>query len=164
LYNGFKLFNVSDILLTFFAVSIACRIGLDASTDSEKKLRIRSAEKLSHSTARHQNRKRQRTSDPSNLTKRAHRRRTWTIQSYSQGCANVHHHLTHASLNPSESTSQTASRSVQPFLQLRQRVPILYNGPPLSPQNCPFASGSGPPSSTWFLGAHLSESTTQTAS
>jgi len=38
-------------------------------------------------------------------------------------------------LGPIQSASQTASRSVQPFLHIsRQRVPILYNGPPfLSP-------------------------------
>jgi len=31
-----------------------------------------------------------RTSGHSNLTKRPHRCRTWTLQSYSPGCANVH--------------------------------------------------------------------------
>ena len=56
-------------------------------------------------------------SGQSNLRKMQHRRRTWTIQSYSPSCANVHSHLTHAFLNPPESTTQTASRSVQPFLQ-----------------------------------------------
>jgi len=35
----------------------------------------------------------------SNLTKRPHRRRTWTVQSYSPGGAYVHHHQ-HASLSP----------------------------------------------------------------
>ena len=39
-----------------------------------------------------------------------------------------------------DSASQTASRSVQPFLHSsRQRVPILYNEPPFRPQNSPFA-------------------------
>ena len=33
-----------------------------------------------------------------NLT--SHRCRTWTVQSYSPGCTNVHPHLTHASLGP----------------------------------------------------------------
>jgi len=52
----------------------------------------------------------------------------------------VHSHLIHASLDQSESKSQTASRLVQPFLpSSRQRVCILYNRPPLPPQNCPFA-------------------------
>jgi len=61
------------------------------------------------------------TSGRSNLTKKGrivglaaeHGRFT----SYSPGCANVHPHVTHASLGPSESTTQTASPSVQPFLQ-----------------------------------------------
>jgi len=61
------------------------------------------------------------------------------------GSANVHPHLTHASLGPPESLPQTASRSVRPFLhRWPQRVPILYSGPPLPPQNCPFSLGSGP--------------------
>ena len=32
----------------------------------------------------------------------------------------------------------------------RERVHILYNGSPFSPQNFPFTWGSGPPSNTWF--------------
>jgi len=39
------------------------------------------------------------------------------VQSYSPGCANVHLHLLHASLGQPKSTSQMASRSIQPFLQ-----------------------------------------------
>jgi len=40
-------------------------------------------------------------------------------------------HLIH-SFGPPESSTQTASRSVQPFLySSSQTVPILYNGPPL---------------------------------
>jgi len=40
-------------------------------------------------------------------------------------------HLTHASLGPPKSIPQSASRSVQPFLHSsRQKIPILYNGPP----------------------------------
>jgi len=65
-------------------------------------------------------------------------------------------HLKHASLDPPQFTPQTTSGSVQLFLHsARQRVPILYNGPLLPPQNCPFPWGSRPPSNTWFL-AHLS--------
>jgi len=57
------------------------------------------------------------------------------------------------SLDPQESTSQTPSRSVQPFLHSsRQRVPILSNVPPFPPQNRPFARGSGSTFNTWFLG------------
>ena len=52
---------------------------------------------------------------------RPHRRRTWTGQSYSPGGANMHTHLIHASLLQAESTSQTASRLVQPFLHSSQR-------------------------------------------
>jgi len=49
--------------------------------------------------------------------KRPHHRRTWTVHLHSPCGVNVHLHLTHASLDPPESTSQTASGSVQPFLQ-----------------------------------------------
>jgi len=39
-------------------------------------------------------------------------------------------HLMPGSLGPPQSTSQTASRSIQPFLRSsRPRIPILYNGP-----------------------------------
>jgi len=48
------------------------------------------------------------TSGQSNLRKRLHRRRTWTVQSYSPGGTNVHPHLTRTSLNPTESKSKTA--------------------------------------------------------
>jgi len=44
------------------------------------------------------------------LTRRPHRRCTWAVQSYSPGCANVHPYLIHASLDPPDPTSQTASR------------------------------------------------------
>ena len=42
----------------------------------------------------------------SNFTKRTHRRRTWTVQSYSPGGDNVHAHPIHASLDPPESTTK----------------------------------------------------------
>jgi len=51
------------------------------------------------------------------LTERLHRCRAYTVQSYSPGCASVHPYLIPGSLGPPESTTQTASRSVQPFLQ-----------------------------------------------
>jgi len=81
------------------------------------------------------------TSGQRNLTETPHRHRTWSVQSYSPHGASVHPHLTHASLGPPESMPQTVSRSVWLFLHhsSEQKVPILYNGPPLSPQNCPFA-------------------------
>jgi len=75
-------------------------------------------------------------------------------------------HLIHASLSPPESKSQTASRSVQPFLRSsRQSVPIslLYNGPPFPLLKiAPFHGGSELPSSTWSLGSPVSS--IQTAS
>jgi len=45
-----------------------------------------------------------------------HGHRTWMVQWYLPGCANVHPHVTQASLGPPESTTQKASRSIQPFL------------------------------------------------
>jgi len=62
-------------------------------------------------------------------------------------------HLIHDSKDPSKPATQTASRSVQPFLHrwLHSSVPVLYNGLPLSPQNCPFPWGCGHPSNTCFL-------------
>jgi len=57
------------------------------------------------------------TTGQNNLTKRPHRRRTWTVQSYSPGGVSVHPHVIRASLHPPESTYQTASRSFQPLLQ-----------------------------------------------
>ena len=51
-------------------------------------------------------------------------------------------HPAHASLGPPESTSQMASPSLQPFLHSSwQRVPILYNGPPLSSSKLPLPMG-----------------------
>ena len=45
-------------------------------------------------------------------------------------------------LGPRDLAAQTVSRSIQSFLHsLRQSVPILYNGPPLTPKTCPFPWG-----------------------
>jgi len=52
------------------------------------------------------------TSGQSNLTKKPHRRRRWTDQSYSAGCANVHLHLTHASFPPGSIHKQHFDRFV----------------------------------------------------
>jgi len=72
----------------------------------------------------------------------------------------VQPHLKHASLGLHEFTSLTASRSVQPFLySSRRRVPILHNGPPFPPQNCPFTWGIWTPSNTWFLGPNAVHNT-----
>ena len=63
------------------------------------------------------------------MTKRPHRRRTWTVQLYSLGGANVHPPSNICFLGPPESIPHTASWSVQPFLHSsRQKVPIAYNG------------------------------------
>jgi len=66
---------------------------------------------------------------------------------------------TRGSLVPPKSSTQTASRSVQPFLHSSpQSVPILYNGTPLSPSKLLLPMGDldphlihgslGPPEST----------------
>jgi len=71
-------------------------------------------------------------------------------------------HGRYASLDPPESISQTAARSVQPFLHSsRQTVPLLYNGQPFSPKIAPSHTGSGLHRGS--LG-HPPESTTQTKS
>ena len=44
------------------------------------------------------------TSGQNNLTEVPHRRRTWTVQSYSPGGASVHPHLIHGSFGPPECT------------------------------------------------------------
>ena len=72
-------------------------------------------------------------------------------------------HLIQDSLGPPDLASQTAPRSIQPFLHSsRHTVPIIYNERPF-PQNCPFAWGD--------LNSHLihdslfpCKHTTQTAS
>jgi len=62
-------------------------------------------------------------------------------------------HRIHDSLSQTEPTVQTASRLVQLFsYRWPQSVPKLYNGTPLSPQNCPFPWGIWAPSNTWFPG------------
>jgi len=76
------------------------------------------------------------TSSQSNLTKAA----TRTVQSYSPGGANIHPHVTHASLGPSESTTQTASLRFSHFCTAHHRASIYFTtGCPFSLQNCPFS-------------------------
>jgi len=56
--------------------------------------------------------------------------------------APVESNLTHDSLAPSEPTTQTASRSVQPYLlSSPQSVPIVYNGTLLSPSKLTLPMG-----------------------
>jgi len=95
-----------------------------------------------------------RTSGQSNMTKRPHRRRTWTVQSYSPGDANVHPpHVTHASLGLPRSTTKTASGSVQPVLHSSWQSVTECAWHVLSPKNSPFTwSDLNPPFNTWFTG------------
>ena len=52
---------------------------------------------------------------------------------------NLDSHLIHCSFCLPEPKCKTASLSLQPFLHsLPHSVPLLYNGPPLPSQNCPF--------------------------
>ena len=69
----------------------------------------------------------------------------------------------HSFFDPPESKYQTASQSVQRFLHSsRQRVAILYNGPPLSPLKLPLPWESEPHLTHDSLGP--SEPTNQTTS
>jgi len=79
--------------------------------------------------------------------------RTRAVQSHSPGCANVHLDLTHASFDQPESTSQTASRSVQPFLHSSRHRESLYftMGRPSPSKGVSSHGGSGP-HLAWFPG------------
>jgi len=83
-----------------------------------------------------------------------HRRRTWTVQPYSPGCAsvlcippNICFHL-----GPSESTTQTASPSVQPFLHGSRQCRRACLGISFLPKKLHLCmEQSGRTSNTWFL-------------
>jgi len=80
--------------------------------------------------------------------------RTFSTQEIAPSHGDLGPNLIHDSLGPFKPTTQTASQLVQPFLhsyRSPQSVPILYNGPPLPPQNCPFPWGDLNPFNTWFL-------------
>jgi len=65
--------------------------------------------------------------------------------------------IARGSMGPPESTTQTPSRSVQPFCTARGRESLYMYfsmGRPFSPQNCPFAWGSGPPYNNVVPWAH----------
>jgi len=95
------------------------------------------------------------TSGQCNLSKKAAHGRFNRIRQVAPMCTS--HPIRDDSFDPPESRSQTASRSVQPFLHnSRQKVPILYNGQPLLPQNCPFARGIWTPIQYMVLSAHPS--------
>jgi len=102
---------------------------------------------------------------------KAHRSRRRVVQCYSIGDGNTSSHegtlvppgkydWICASFGPLESTTQTANRSVKPFLHSsRHKVPITM-GVPIH-QNCPFKWGIGPHLTHDALGPR--EPTTQTA-
>ena len=77
---------------------------------------------------------------------------------------NLEPHLTHGSFGPIECSTEMASRLVQPFLHSSpQRVPILYNVPPLLSSKLPLPVGDLDPHLTHgSLGPP--ESSTQTTS
>jgi len=64
----------------------------------------------------------------------------------------VHPYLIHASLSPTESKSQTASRSVQPFFTAHGRESLYFTMPLLPLKIAPSHGESVPLSNTWFLG------------
>jgi len=77
------------------------------------------------------------------------------VQSYSLSGANVHCHLTHASLDPPEFTSQTTSQSIQLFLQSSRRAKCGYTSQRATPSPSklpPSHWGIWTPSNTRFLG------------
>jgi len=62
-------------------------------------------------------------------------------------------HLTHDSIGPFKPTTQTASRSLRPFLNSPSQS--YFTTGLLPPQNCPFPWGMWTPSKIWFLGPTL---------
>jgi len=91
-----------------------------------------------------------RTSGQSNLTKWPHRRRTWTVQSYLPGGANVTPFDT-CFLGPTRvHSSNGISICTAVFAQVTAESPsTLQYVPPH--QSCPFAWEMWTPSNTWFL-------------
>ena len=90
------------------------------------------------------------TSRQSNLTKSPHHRRTWTVQSYSPRCADMHSHVIRTSLDPPESSCKTTSRSVQPFFTAYGRVSLFTRGRLVSSSKLPLRKGIWTPSNTCF--------------
>ena len=83
--------------------------------------------------------------------------RPFPLQNYQCKWGDLDPHRRHASLDPPNSASQMASWSFQPFLYSSwQRVPILYNGPPLSPSKLPIHMGDLDPMQYMVPWAHLS--------
>ena len=99
------------------------------------------------------------TNGESNLTKRPHRRRTWTTQSYSPGCAEC---------TPSNTCFPGPTRvhilngisiGSAVFAELTAEDSYTLQWAALSAQNCPFTWGIWTPSNTWFLGPNAVHNT-----
>jgi len=79
-------------------------------------------------------------------------RRTWPVQSYSPGCANVQPMHVLPSAHPRPNPKHQLDR----FSRFARSLPVLYNGPPLSSSKLPLAHEEicTPPSNrpTCFLG------------
>jgi len=90
---------------------------------------------------------------------------TLTVQSYWPGCANVTPYNTWFPGPTRLSTPNCISIGTTVFAQVTQRVPMLYNGAPFPPQNCPFTwEGSGLASNLVHDSVAPPKSTSQTAS
>jgi len=88
------------------------------------------------------------TTGQSNLTKRPHCCRTWTVQLHSPGGGNVHPPSN--TCFPRTTVAHTPNSilvSSAVFAQLKKESPL-----PLPPKIPSSHGGVGPPSSTWFLG------------
>jgi len=78
---------------------------------------------------------------------------SWAGSFFPQNCLFMHGiwtNLTHRSMGPSESTSQTASRWLSLFCTAHGRESLEFTmGCPFQPQNCPFACGIWTPMVLW---------------
>jgi len=90
----------------------------------------------------------------SNFTKRPHRRRMWTVQSYSPGGANVHPYLTHAFLGPYSSPYPKRHLvRFSRFCTAHDRECLYFTmDRPFPLKVGPSHVGFGAPSYTWLLG------------
>ena len=102
------------------------------------------------------------TGGQTNLTKRPHHRRTWTVQWYSTGCAPVCTAPNTCFLGPTRVHNPNGiSISSAIFAQLTAECRRTF--PVYSPKNWPFGWGDpDPPSNTWIL--RPTRASTQTAS
>jgi len=89
-------------------------------------------------------------SGQSKLTKRPHRRLTWTVQPYSLGGTDVHPNLTRASPGPIRvhTPNRISIRSAVFYCTALGRSTLWAA---IFPQNCRYAWETWPPSNTCFL-------------